>query len=557
MSQPAIALPTSSSFVQGDATWKRLRERALTDLYFFNDIVLGYGPKIPMSPQEHLLMCRFAEGRTGSKLIDEAHYKKIEVPREVGKTTAITQGRAIQRICANPDISILIANETFDTACTFLAEIKFQFEHNELLRALFPELVWENTNDTTWSASEIIVKRPNSRKEPTVFVTGEGGTKTGMHPDLIIVDDIISKESMENARVGDGGIMERVNRWINQLEMLLSSNAQPFPEIIFIGTRWWFGDTYEYIEKKYGHDEKPQYVRLKGIAADGTSIEMPLTGCYRVGDLAVFRRSGYEDGRVAFPSKWSAERMEKVRIEDPVLFSCNIQNNPADEATAVFRPSWLKYYHWIDERAVLFTDLAGKKRTLRPSDLDILMFVDPGGFAQNSVEQRAQAAIIVSGSTGNGEHLILEAYSRKEPFLDAAKKIVEFASKYGPRKVVVELAGQQAAFIEVVRNVATKAGVQLSLHPEKPGLKQKGNRILELEPYFQRGQIYVRRDAEFAEFREQYDRFPRSARVDVLDALAYGPRFWKRESVGSGNIEERRTAELNAYWARRGGRSFS
>lgn len=535
-----------------------MRQRALSDLFWFASFVLGYGPKIPVNEHEHLLLCRFVEKRTGSPLIDEAHYRKIEVPREVGKTTLITQGYAIQRICENPDISILLANETFDTACTFLAEIKFQFEHNELLRALFPELIWENTNDTTWSASEIIVKRPNSRKEPTVFVTGEGGTKTGMHPDLIIVDDIISKESMENARVGDGGIMQRVNRWINQLEMLLSSNAKPFPEIIYIGTKWWFGDTYEYIETKYGHDESKQYVRLRGMASDGSPIEMPLTGCYRVGDLAVYRRSGYEDGRAAFPSKWPIERMEKVRAEDPVLFSCNIQNNPADEATAVFRGSWLKYYNFIDANAVQYTDLSGTKKIARLRDLDILMFVDPGGFAERSVEQRAQAAIIVSGSTGNGEHLILEAYSRKESFLNAAEKIVEFATRYGPRKVIVELAGQQAAFIEVVRNVAAKAGVQLSLQPEKPGGKQKGNRILELEPYFQRGLLYVRRDAGFAEFREQYDRFPRASRVDILDALAYGPRFWKRESVGTMNIEERRAQELAMYRQRRyGGRSFS
>jgi hypothetical protein len=56
-----------------------------------------------------------------------------------------------------------------------------------------------------------------------------------------------------------------------------------------------------------------------------------------------------------------------------------------------------------------------------------------------------------------------------------------------------------------------------------------------------------------AEFLEQYQRFPRTVRVDVLDALAYGPRFWRRETTGQANLEERRARELEQYRARRYG----
>ena len=55
--------------------------------------------------------------------------------------------------------------------------------------------------------------------------------------------------------------------------------------------------------------------------------------------------------------------------------------------------------------------MAGKKKQLAASDLDILMFVDPGGFSSSNVEDRARAAIVLTGSTGHGEHLILEAWS--------------------------------------------------------------------------------------------------------------------------------------------------
>src|SRR2546430_12351121 len=47
--------------------------------------------------------------------------------------------------------------------------------------------------------------------------------------------DLISKEAMESARVGAWQIMDRVNRWCNELKLLLNTQAQPFPWIRFIG----------------------------------------------------------------------------------------------------------------------------------------------------------------------------------------------------------------------------------------------------------------------------------------------------------------------------------
>jgi len=531
------------------------RSRAMADLYFFADVILGYGDKVPMVPAEHLLMCRFVERHTGNPLIDHAPYQLVLVPREVGKTTIITQARPIQELCRNPETSFLLGNEKEDNAKLFLGEIKRQFETNELLRALFPELIPANMNDTTWSATKIIVERPGGRKEPSVFVTGEGGTVTGLHPDHIIVDDMLSKEAMENARVGDSSVMGRVNRWVNTLPQLLSSNAKPFPSITFVGTRWWVGDSYEHVEKTFGHGESRQYVALRAKNAEGHTVDMPVENCYRVGDLAVFKRSGSENGRVAFPSKWPADRMAKLRFEDPATFACQVQNDPADEAVAVFKMSWLdqKRFLWLDDRTVQFTAMTGKKRQLRVTDLDILMFVDPGGFGSANVEDRARAAIVITGSTGGGEHLLLEAWSEHETFLSAIQQVIQFASRYGPRKIIVELAGQQAAFIELLRRTAQSAGIVLPLQVERPGTKAKANRILELEPYFQQGHLYVAKTPAMAEFLEQYQRFPRTIRVDILDALAYGPRFWKREQIGAANVEERRAKELEAYRARRYG----
>src|SRR5437879_9955473 len=115
--------PNSLQFTQGDGRWTQLRQRCLTDLYFFCANVLGYAQRVPMREPTHLLLCKFVEKRTGHAALDTARYRKIEMPRETGKTTLVTQGYVIQRTCANPDISILIANEKEQNAKDFLSAI--------------------------------------------------------------------------------------------------------------------------------------------------------------------------------------------------------------------------------------------------------------------------------------------------------------------------------------------------------------------------------------------------------------------------------------------------
>ena len=535
-------------FVQGDEKWAALRKRATTDLYWLCENVLNYGTRIPMRESTHLLLCRFAEKRTGHPALDAAHYRKIEMPRETGKTTLITQGYVIQRICANPDISILLANEKEQTAKDFLSAIKFEWESNELLRALFPEIVPPDFNDTTWSASRIIVRRTTGRKEPTVSVIGVGGTVTGLHFDLIICDDIIGRESMENARAGSWQIMHQVNRWIHQLEPLLSSGAEPFAEVIFIGTRWWHGDSYEHIETAFGYGDvkRPYLLRVKLPNGEVQQIQ-----AWRQGDLAMFRRSAIEDGRSIFPEKWDLEKLAKIRVRDEALFACNYLNMPSDEVTATFKESWLMYYDRLDEENFRLTDATGAKRVYATEDLDRLLFVDPGGFGVRSVEDRARAACVVVGTSARGEHLLLAIYSEKDTFLACGRKIVEWAARYAPRKIVIEQAGQQGAFIELVKRMLQEAEVQVNVEPVKPGTKAKEQRILGLEPLFQRGAVYIGRGPDFLEFTSQYRQFPRSARLDVLDALAYLPTFAKRQQRGM-SPEARQRQEIASYYERRG-----
>ena len=538
-------------FTQGDADWLKYRKRALDDLYWFCAVVLGYGPHVPMTEHAHRVLCRFVEGRTGHAALDDAHIRKLELPREWGKSTLITQGYTIQRLCADPNCSVMIANEKEQTAKDFLYAIKQQFQTNQLLAALFPEVIPKDFSDTTWSASRIVVNRDSNRKEPSVFVIGVGGTVTGLHPDVIIVDDMISREAMENARAGSWQIMHATNRWINQLYPLVNKN-NPRWQMIFIGTRWWHQDSYEHIDTAYGYGEAPQIFVLRCKLPTGDTQLLPAT---RIGDLVSFRRQAIEHGRSAFPEKWDLDALAKMRLRDEALFAANMMNSPSDELTATFKESWLRYYEWLDEGRVTYTDGAGAKRLASLSEFDILMFVDPGGFAARQVEDRARAAIVVLGDDRRGNYLMLDVYSERDTFLACIEQLCSLTTRYDPRKIVIERVGQQAAFIELAKRALRDRGLQTVVDEVSPTKVHKEVRILGLEPYFQRGQLLVGRGPAFHEFRTQYTQFPRVARVDILDTLAYFPQFVRR--AGGGISEKRRASERQAdevarYRARRG-----
>jgi hypothetical protein len=528
-------------FQPGDERWKRLRKRAVNDLEWFCDVVLGYGPLIPMKPSVHRVFCRLLERRTGHPALDDAPVRLFLMPRETGKTTIGTQGAQIQSLCRDPDRSFLICNEKEANAAKFLMAIKGEFESNELLRALFPEVIPPDFGKVRWSATEMDVARTTRRKEPSCWVTGTGGTVTGMHPDEVICDDIISLDAMQNAKTGARQVLNAVNDWTHTLWPLVNKNA-PRHGITFIGTHWLAQDCYDHVAEYFGHGEPTTTYTIRCPMDDGTVQTLTAS---RTGDIAVFVRSAVEDGRSIFPEKWTLEQLAQMRIADPVLFAANYMNKPSDELTSDFKESWLKVYQWTDTDAVQFVDPVGKTRSHLLGDLDRIVLVDPGGFGTIVTGDRMRAAMILTGTTPDGLILGLRNYCEKDSYLTAIRIAVDWGRRYRPRKFVVEQTAQQQAFLELLRRELAAAGVLSTVEPITPRNQAKEQRILELEPFFQQGRVYIGTGSEWMEFRQQYSQFPRAARRDLLDALAYGPVVWRKTPLAASSHEARQRRELD------------
>lgn len=566
----------------GSDEWKKWRKLCTetipgkkSALYFLNAKVRGLETVIPMTYRAHLGMCLFAESATGIEEIDSARIKLILVPRGVGKSANITKGLPILRVLRNPDYATGIANETAELASGFLQDIKFEFENNELLHILFPEVYTPDYQSPVWKADRIITKRAKTNPtSPTVLATGVGGTKTGVHQNEWICDDVISQNAAEAAFRGNSSEIEATNRWIDRLPPLLKAPKRD--PMIFIGTRWWEGDSYEYVEEKWGKGEErkeflwtlklpPQKLEWEEGVVDRPA-ETQVIRLYRRGDVAVFKFPAIdENGRPIFPERYDLEELQEMQAEDPVFYAGQYLLEPTAGAASVLDPAWLKTYE-IDGSAIIFDNAAtGRKEYIPLRDLTVFISVDPAFSKQSSA---ARTAIPVVGTDGERLFLLEDFAERLDSEDDIAAHVVNFYLRYrnygcNVSKIFVETIVAQVAVANAIRRRFREEGLgdppleEIRSH----GKKGKLMRIYGLEHYFKRGSFYYHPN-QFKFFQE-YVSFPRAILRDLLDAISFQRDEWEQiftmQHVGGGRAtpevlrarDARARERIKRAWGRR------
>ena len=564
------------SLTAGSEDWKKLRRLATetipskkSALYNLNSVILGKAEVVPMSYRAHLGMCLFAEGATGVPEVDACRIKVILVPRGVGKSSLITKGLPVLRLLRNPEYATGIANETAALAATFLGDIKHEIESNVLLRALAPEIIPDDFKATTWKADRIITKRKKANPtSPSVLAIGVGGTATGVHMNEWISDDLLSQNAAEAAYRGNNAEIEATNRWITRLQPLLQ-NPKRDP-LLFIGTRWWEGDSYEFIEAHWGRGEErrtfswrlklpPQKMKWDGGMIDRPSETQNIKLFVR-GEVAIFHFPAIdENGRPIFPERYDLDELAQMQEEDPVFYAGQYLLEPTAGAASTFDPQWLKTYAW-DGAHVYFTDKDGTKQHVPLASLSTYISVDPA-FSKKS--SSARTAIPVIGTDGKNLLLLEDFAERVDSEDDIAAKVVEFHRRYKAKKIFVETIVAQVAVANAIRRRFREEGLgeppleEIRSH----GIKNKVMRVFGLEHYFKRGIFYYHPNQR--KFFQEYVAFPRAILRDILDALSFQVNEWERifsithfhggpvtpESVRE--ADQTALARVKAAWGRR------
>lgn len=460
---------------------RRLANLGIQDLYFFSRGILKYQDIVP---RVHKDLCTFMTH-------DPSRRKLVLMPRSHFKTTVATIADTLRCVCADPNVRILLANESGKNAESFLEEIKQHILQNQLFRAIYANVVPRNTNETTWSKQEILLPRDLIAREPTVSTIGVGGAVVSRHFNLFKFDDLIGEEALHSPSV-----MSKAISWLNHSVSLLIE-----PEIDrmhLVGTRWAYNDLYAHAIADLGF----KMFRRKAVVINSETTELePL-----------------------FNERFSLDFFAGIMQADPQQWAAQYANDPSDVAFADFQKSWLRYYRLGADGNIRWTDFDGTLNIQEVSKLRIYIHVDPSmGDTANADSQ----AVVTVGVNDIGQTFLLDAWQLRVDPIMLVEKIFELHDRFNPKLISIESTAFQKSLRYFVDKEAKRRGTYLRIEDYKPSTKKSKEARIRgaLQPYFSSGLMFVRENQ--IQFVEQYLAFGRTDDEHMMDALAQGPQFWK------------------------------
>lgn len=452
--------------VLGDKDTKAMRELVTKDLFF----LLTIGCKRPDINKDWLYdRCREVEASPNGHLDlwSREHYK----------STAITFGKSIQDILADPDnTQIGIFSHTRGIAKGFLDQIKRELEGNTFLKNLFPEVLYQNPQNEApkWSLNDgILVKRKTNPKESTVEAWGlVDGQPTSKHFTILLYDDVVTLESVTTP--------EQIRKTTAAWEMSLNLGAAG-GVARYIGTRYHAADTYKTMMDR--GSVKPRIY--------------PAT------------HNGKADGK---PVLLDAETLAKKRRDmGPYTFACQMLQDPVADKAMGFKEEWLQYY----------------KTKPNTKGWNIYLLVDPAGKKKSTNDYTVMEVI---GLAPDSNYYLLDAVRDRLNLTERTKKVFELHRKWKPKAVGYEQYGMQSD-IEHIKFVQEQENYRFPIK-ELGGSIAKEDRIKKLIPIYEQGRFFMPERLYFTDYQgeakdyvqifieNEYKTFPVSTHDDMMDCRA-------------------------------------
>jgi phage terminase large subunit-like protein len=372
-----------------------------------------------------------------------AHLRRLVLmPRGHLKSTLGTILYTLWRIYRNPDIRILVACNLQSLSYSFIREVRSYLENPELKDvwnnrphikgALLPALDKRNrqrnmsnmteTEDKKiiWNNVALQVNRRLFAKEPTVFATSVGTTVTGMHFDLVILDDLIDFKNIESELK-----KAQVEEWIADVESVLDtpkvvnvSEVAEIPledtvgsEVLINGTRYAVDDYYAKVIEQ--QDELGYKCHVRNIYRNGTDASNGYLWHERYTDAIV--RS--LQARLS-PRRFASQYLNTVYEKDTRLFATEcIRIIPNDS-----------YYRHADNS--YFKHPSGNIEHVYP-----ILAVDPAFSTSKSGDD---CAILVGFKLSNGELVVLDCVLDRLEAKTFVAEVKRFSETYGVKRLFVE-----------------------------------------------------------------------------------------------------------------------
>jgi hypothetical protein len=424
------------------------------------------------------------------RIAGNGRWKYDLLPRGLLKTSIGSRAFAIQEIIRDPSVRILIRSGEEDLPAKILNYVRAVFESNETFTQLYGHLT-PDRHETEWNRTALQVRTETRRgADPTLSAFGIRSNVTGAHGDVILLDDIVTKQNVDQ----QSAVREKIR------------------EAAFVGDRGFrlLGHGTLYRED----DAHSLFIRPGGGGYDNTSIMV----------ASVLD----SDGRSIWP-EWLVEReiaLKRSMVGNDSFWFSQMWNNPYLAAKGGFAPEWITYYDGRPE------DIA------RDKQLDILITCDPNCGKSTQADF---TGCVCQGQTPDGQkRYILDGFHERldetdfpMQFISLCAKWQEIANKTGTSfRCGIErgkfLNSYRTALEYEMRSRSRSFHVMELMHGNRP----KEERVAKLFIPYSHAAILWPRQLErintdgrrydlVDHLRNEFYKYP-ACHVDLLDAEAYG-----------------------------------
>jgi phage terminase large subunit-like protein len=264
-----------------------------------------------------------------AKNTNEKRKLLLLAPRDHGKSM-LSIGVTLRRLCLNRDTKILWISASSGQAEKRVRLVKSYLESEKLVADFgsidLPPFITPKSKITS---TQIYINRQNESVDPSVEAVGSGGSITGAHVDIIIMDDLEDDKTTYSA-----GVREKQREWLKMtVEPMLSQGGF----MLVVGTRKHFDDVYAHMIKD----------STFSVINDPAIKKMPSSYSFvmdkdKDGRDVIARIDVSDDSEVL----WKEHRpIEKLLLQRQSMgtrgFAREFQNQVQDAESAVFRWEWL------------------------------------------------------------------------------------------------------------------------------------------------------------------------------------------------------------------------
>jgi hypothetical protein len=484
----------------------------------FNSFCIGTKVLPDYCVQPHEEMCNEMEQCIPDFETDEPSQKKeIYLAPRYSYKTSILVAFVCYVILKYANIRITLGRATHSDSKDTLSKVKQTLVMNPKIREVWGDI---SVKAPVWSAVSITHPfRTIPNQEPTVTTAGIGIGQTGSHPDLVLLDDLVTEVNYQSA-----AIIMRTRDWVTSYYAILP----PHGSIVVCGTRWAFNDIYQWLMDQ---DDEAE-AEAQELAAD-LGLPPPPDGRQwrRYIRKAVERDT---DGKEMyfFPTKLNAhflaEQKRALRGELRKWGSWYFQQ-PYEEGVKLFDKKDILYFDGqtiptaMSTTLVIEDDSSDQYAPGTEIPVNVSMTVDP---APTSGKRSDPTGIVIDACDYFDNWWILHGEGVRKTPSALADYCIILIVRYGVRTCSIETNQADPEFVSRLQTLLKDGDIDCSivsysaLQDEAHGERGKDDRIHALNYKFVDHQVWVRRGSQCRDLLNQLDGWPTVDHDDVLDALA-------------------------------------